>query len=283
MRFPSPANGLDEVISCFCGHCRHAARTVGLDLDEVAGIIRNEAIDLRARDSAASENPQRRQTVAGSARYDQPEPKPIPPLSNGKHHRPCRRGSPRGCPPQSRKSRSTSFRRASPSLSARTTLRSLRYCSFAKPMTYRVAMGPAGLRLEIPELAKDVARMFGVGLKPPIAHWATRHVPAIRSRYSRADPRGKAVPLPIIAAEIETAVRAMNSVPVYLRPGISQPSRRHRYHPDDGARHGARRRVSRCSGPGDLVGSHAFADRRDPRARRRAERKPCPRGYQGTA
>ena len=35
-----------------------------------------------------------------------------------------------------------------------------RYSVWAKPMTYRVAMGPAGLRLEIPALVEGVAAMF---------------------------------------------------------------------------------------------------------------------------
>ena len=36
MRFPSPANGLNEVLSCFCDHCRRAAAANGLDLASVA-------------------------------------------------------------------------------------------------------------------------------------------------------------------------------------------------------------------------------------------------------
>ena len=40
IRFPSPANGIDETLSCFCGHCRRAAGAEGLDLDAVAGILR---------------------------------------------------------------------------------------------------------------------------------------------------------------------------------------------------------------------------------------------------
>ena len=35
IRFPSPANGLDEMLSCFCDHCRAAAKSVDLDLDAV--------------------------------------------------------------------------------------------------------------------------------------------------------------------------------------------------------------------------------------------------------
>ncbi len=34
-----------------------------------------------------------------------------------------------------------------------------RHCAWAKPMTYRVALGPAGLRLEIPALIEGVTRL----------------------------------------------------------------------------------------------------------------------------
>jgi hypothetical protein len=36
IRFPSPANGLNEVLSCFCDHCRRAAAADGLHLASVA-------------------------------------------------------------------------------------------------------------------------------------------------------------------------------------------------------------------------------------------------------
>src|SRR5262249_43277335 len=39
MRFPSPANGIDEVASCFCRHCHEAAARAGLDLQAVARSI----------------------------------------------------------------------------------------------------------------------------------------------------------------------------------------------------------------------------------------------------
>src|SRR6516225_1958476 len=50
LRFPSPANGLDEVLSCFCEHCRRAAKATGLDLDAVAGMIadRDLVVDVPA-------------------------------------------------------------------------------------------------------------------------------------------------------------------------------------------------------------------------------------------
>src|SRR5271166_6807843 len=59
IRLPSPANSVDETLSCFCGHCRDAAKDVGLDLDSVIKILADGAIDPRAsrpekRDEASS-------------------------------------------------------------------------------------------------------------------------------------------------------------------------------------------------------------------------------------
>ena len=42
-RFPSPANGLDEVLSCFCAHCRRSAAAIGLDLEAVARYLQSLA------------------------------------------------------------------------------------------------------------------------------------------------------------------------------------------------------------------------------------------------
>src|SRR6516225_1050303 len=51
IRFPSPANGVDEMLSCFCDHCRDAAKTVDLDLDAVINILAERAIDPGASSS----------------------------------------------------------------------------------------------------------------------------------------------------------------------------------------------------------------------------------------
>jgi hypothetical protein len=41
-------NGVDEMLSCFCDHCRLAAKAVDLDLDSVAAALANRAIDPTA-------------------------------------------------------------------------------------------------------------------------------------------------------------------------------------------------------------------------------------------
>jgi hypothetical protein len=81
-------------------------------------------------------------------------------------------------------------------------------------MTYRVALGPAGLRLEIPALVDGVARSFGLD-EAEIAGWAARHVTGFDEETLR-QTRASAVPLPMIAAEIGAAVRDMAPVPVYF-------------------------------------------------------------------
>jgi len=91
-------------------------------------------------------------------------------------------------------------------------------------MTYRIAQGPAGLRLEIPALIEGVARLFNLD-ESQVRDWCARHVPAFAQDLLDRT-RERAVPLRFIQAEIEAAVRAMHPVPVYFglelvsRPGI---------------------------------------------------------------
>ena len=85
---------------------------------------------------------------------------------------------------------------------------------WAKPMTYRVAMGPAGLRLEIPALVEGVEAMFDLS-ESSISDWASVHVPGFNSDTLRVT-REAAVPLSMITSEIAEAVRSMHPVPVYF-------------------------------------------------------------------
>jgi hypothetical protein len=81
-------------------------------------------------------------------------------------------------------------------------------------MTYRVAKGPAGLRLEIPALVEGIARFFNVDERH-IVDWAVRNVDAFDPETLR-QTREFAVPLSLIRAEIAAAIRAMQPVPVYF-------------------------------------------------------------------
>jgi hypothetical protein len=90
-------------------------------------------------------------------------------------------------------------------------------------MTYRLALGPAGLRIEIPALIQGVAQRFELS-EARVVNWSACHVgfDAEMLRQTKAS----AVPLPFIQAEIDVAVRAMALVPVYFgfelvnQPGV---------------------------------------------------------------
>ena len=211
MRFPSPANGLDEVASCFCEHCRRAATKEGLDLDAVAKLF---ATGLRAAylsAPAASRD--------GSETWLAALAGPLPLLSRFLRFRSVSitRLIADAHAEARRLSRKVSLDLFSPGLAplvGQDYSALAGYAVWAKPMTYRVAMGPAGLRLEIPALVEDAARMIGVD-KAEITNWASRHVPGF-DKETLEQTRASAVPVPLMVAEIAAAVRAMPMIPIYF-------------------------------------------------------------------
>jgi hypothetical protein len=209
MRFPSPANGIHEVISCFCGHCRQAAAHSGLDLDAVAE--RFERGDLGLPRTGSGQGGRKAAAswihilfAPGSlvARFFRFRCDSINRLVAASRDEVLRLG------------RTLALDLFSPSLAPFVgqeypTLS--QYCAWAKPMTYRTALGPASLRLEIPALADGLAGM----LQAPRGERAARALPGISTK-SIAAMRANSVPLPIVTREIAAAVRLMDPVPVYF-------------------------------------------------------------------
>lgn len=215
IRFPSPANGADEILSCFCDHCRRAAEAEGLDLNEVVAIFADKALKVHALafagggghwlNSIAARNPLiarflafRAESVAGLADRLADEAR--------------------------RMGRAVSLDLFSPSLAplvGQDYRRLKEFCDWAKPMTYRLAQGPAGLRLEIPALIEGVAQRFGLD-EAQVVEWSARHAGFNQDMLRQT--REKAVPLAFMQAEIEAAIRATAPVPVYFGLElVSQP------------------------------------------------------------
>jgi hypothetical protein len=211
IRFPSPANGLDEVFSCFCDHCRRAATAIDLDLGAVVKVLEDRAIDpdtSAAPHQDGSARPWLEALAAANpllSRFLRFRADSITRLVAAAHEEACRLG------------RKVSLDLFSPCL-AQLVGQDYRllspHCVWAKPMTYRVAQGPAGLRLEIPALVEGVARLFNVD-EPRILDWAVRNVDAFDYDTLRRT-RESAVPLPVIGTELATAIGAMHPVPVYF-------------------------------------------------------------------
>ena len=220
IRFPSPANGVDEMLSCFCDHCRDEAKRVDLDLDSVVKILADRAISpcaSGAETSGHEASPWLDALFVGS-----------PILS---HFLRFRADSVVALvaelAEQARQmGRKVSLDLFSPCIAplvGQDYGRLKRHCDWAKPMTYRLAQGPAGLRLEIPALIDGVASRFGLN-EVQIVEWSARH--AGFDGDMLLETRERAVPMSFIQEEIDAAVRALAPIPVYFglelvrQPGV---------------------------------------------------------------
>jgi hypothetical protein len=208
IRFPSPANGLEEVASCFCIHCRRAARAAGLDLDAVARLIEDGHAIGASSARRGSPSEWLWTAVAGQplmAQFLRFRIDSIASLAADAHAIIRRHGGKLG------------FDLFSPGLAplvGQDYTALARLADWIKPMCYRVAVGPAGLRLEIPALADGVSRMFNVP-ETELVRWVSESVPGFRND-TLSETRDSAVPLALIVAEIREAVRLAGSVPVYF-------------------------------------------------------------------
>jgi hypothetical protein len=223
IRFPSPANGVDEMLSCFCDYCRDEAKRVDLDLDSVLEILADRAIDPCAsgpETSGPEDSPWLDALLVGS-----------PVLS---HFARFRADSVAALAEEARRmARKVSLDLFSPCLAplvGQDYVRLKRHCDWAKPMTYRLAQGPAGLRLEIPALIGGVTRRFGLD-EERIVTWSARNAAFDSGMFLETQER--AVPMSFIQAEIDAAVRALAPVPVYFglelirQPGIVDVDQAH--------------------------------------------------------
>jgi hypothetical protein len=210
IRFPSPANGADEMVSCFCSYCRRAAAAVGLDLDAVVDLVAGAKFasqivkpplpgrrllwtdELIAPDSLLAQFLRFRcdsitSIVAEAAAEAQ------------------------------RRDRIVALDLFSPSLGpvvGQDYAALSRHASWVKPMTYRVAKGPASLRLEVPALVDNIATLGKIEATE-LEAWCSENLPGF-GRDTVQATRGTAVPFTIVGNEIATAVRLARPAPIYF-------------------------------------------------------------------
>lgn len=227
IRFPSPANGVDEMLSCFCDHCRDAAARVDLDLDAVLNVLTDCAIEPGvSRTAAPGGEPSRwlDTLLTGSpilSRFVRFRAESVSALVAELAGEARRAG------------RKVSLDVFSPCLAPLVgqDYRVLKqHCDWAKPMTYRLALGPAGLRLEIPALIEAAASRLGLD-EARVVEWSARH--AAFDKDALHETQKSAVPISFIQSEIDAAVRALAPVPVFFglelvrQPGVIDVDRRH--------------------------------------------------------
>lgn len=209
-RFPSPAGGLEMALSCFCPHCYQAADRLGLDLNQVKACLQDWSIGRSTQvgatippgsawlESLCQNYPLlqafirfRADSVTGLVRE-------VRELTN-------------------RMGRKLALDLFSPAFAA---LVGQDYASLAalvdwvKPMTYRAAFGPAGLRLEVQSFVKGIERIYHIP-EAAILQWAERNDPdfTIAGYLQMLE---NLVPLDWMRNEIYHAVEYSRSTPVFM-------------------------------------------------------------------
>lgn len=219
-RFPSPANGLEEMLSCFCPDCYRAAASWGLDLDEVKacwrgvergeGVIGEERGDGGWLDRLLAGLPELERFVRFRCAVIARLVERVYALVEGVGKR-------------------LALDIFTPGLASLVgqDYKALReYSVWMKPMIYRLARGPAGLRLEVPALVRDVARWLGKDVGA-VWRWVEEQEPSLAG-VSLDQVEREGVPLSLVAAEMRRAVELADPVPVYVGvetvsiPGVLQ-------------------------------------------------------------
>ena len=209
LRFPSPANGPDEMLSCFCPHCRRAAAAAGLNLDGVIDLFRRR--DFAGELAPAGRLGERSWTdellVPGSlvARFLRFRCDGITSIVT------------EAVSEIRKRRRKVALDLFSPSIAAvvgQDYSALVKHADWAKPMTYRVARGPASLRLEVPAFVDNLSALTGTDTAS-FERWCADHLPGF-DRTTLETIRTTAVPFSIIGREIAGAVERMSPVPVYF-------------------------------------------------------------------
>lgn len=209
IRFPSPANGLNELFSCFCTYCRQAAKESGLDLNKVQTAI-NNLPHLKATTMVDSKLP-------GEWLDDLLADQPLLQTFVNFRADSVSRLVAKVKTLTDRLGKQLALDLFSPGLAmlvGQDYLRLAQYAAWVKPMIYRFARGPASLRLEIPAFASDLENLFGCHPDTAMS-WTQRRVPGLSgTTFKSIDEQG--VPIELIADETSLAVELLDPTPVYL-------------------------------------------------------------------
>jgi hypothetical protein len=216
IRFPSPANGLEEVFSCFCPFCRAAAKNDGLDLGAVQGLLaRLRSIRILSENNLhpSVHTDWLANLMEALAREDQEI------LARALRFR--ARSITRLVEEIRALTRRMGVELAldlfSPGLAA---LVGQDYSALAdladwvKPMIYRRANGPAGLRLEISCLARGLEELLSLRAGETEG-WMRARVSGMEG-MSLAGLERDGPPLAFLSAEARRGVELMGATPVYL-------------------------------------------------------------------
>jgi|GEM_PF-559008 len=222
IRFPSMANGLQDVFTCFCPFCAQKAAQSGLDLDQVRAVLERRAVKNASADSlTVAKIPMGAEwldeLIAGQPLLQQFIRFRADSISN----------LVRMVSERMRKiGKKTSLDVFSPVLAplvGQDFSAMARYADWVKPMIYRFGSGPSSLRTEIPSLVRELGSYLGCDEKAAMS-WAAARVEGLEG--STVEQVEKVAPLSLIRAETVRALRLFAGTPLYLGlESVSIPGR----------------------------------------------------------
>jgi hypothetical protein len=209
IRFPSAANGLQDVFSCFCQFCEKKAARSGLDLNDVRAVLDGK-VPTHAT-AGTVEIPRGAKwleaLVAGRPllqRFIRFRADSITELIAKVSQRMRTMG---------KKVSLDVFSPALTPLVGQDLPALAPLADWVKPMIYRFGRGPSSLRTEIPSLVRELGSYLGYGEAAAMT-WAAAHAGGLEDQTVAQVE--EIAPLSLIRAETNQALALCSGTPVYL-------------------------------------------------------------------
>lgn len=209
IRFPSAANGLQDLFSCFCPYCARKAAASGLDLDEVRVVLESRGAGKAAASPVKIPGGARwlEQLVAGQPllqRFIRFRADSISELVAATSQRMRAMG------------KKVSLDVFSPILAPLVgqDLSALaRHADWVKPMIYRFGRGPSSLRTELPALLRELGAYLGCSEVAAMG-WAAAQAEGLEGKT--VEQIEQVAPLSLVRAEVGRALSLLLGAPLYL-------------------------------------------------------------------
>jgi hypothetical protein len=212
IRFPSMANGLQDVFSCFCPYCVKKAARSGLDLEEVRAVLakganRSAAAGARTTERMPAGADWLEELVEGQPllqRFIRFRADSISELVATVSERMRKIG------------KKVSLDVFSPMLAplvGQDFAALARHADWVKPMIYRFGSGPSSLRTEIPSLVRELGGYLGCGEKAAMS-WAAARVEGLKGMT--LEQVEEVAPLSLLRGETARALRLFAGTSLYL-------------------------------------------------------------------
>ena len=209
IRFPSMANGLQDVFSCFCPYCIEKAAQSGLDLNEVKTIL-----NKKAWREAVGKNVD----IPPGGGWLETLIKNLPLLQQFIRFRADSVNNvvaqiERHITGLGKKMSLDVFSPGLAPLVGQDFTFMGKHAAWVKPMIYRFGNGPSSLRSEIPALVRELGSYLGLGIDD-VMTWVSERVDGLQG--VTLGEIEKVAPLSLLLTETQSVVKLFPDTPVYL-------------------------------------------------------------------